>query len=178
MKLYIAGLLALIAAPVSADGYWTYGSWNVSSETTSAGNYLRRTCSARFGGDGEPVVHITVNSDDMGPPYTFPTVYVQEYAPRGYATRLQQGQVVSFEFDNGWDTTAWAYSYFDEEGIPQAYSGLPHPHSQNTLRAMRDSNLMVLAVSGRVFMNVYLDGFTAAYLKAMDECGFTGAGVV
>lgn len=46
MKKYIAGLLACLAAPVSAEGYWTYGAWQVYAETVNAGNYLHLNCTA------------------------------------------------------------------------------------------------------------------------------------
>lgn len=50
--------------------------------------------------------------------------------------------------------------------------------SQWVLRAMRTNGQFDVVVEGNVFMYVYLDGFTASYLKMAEECGSTGVGVV
>jgi hypothetical protein len=43
---------------------------------------------------------------------------------------------------------------------------------------MRVNGQMDVVVEDEVFMYAYLDGFTASYLKAAEECGFDGSGVV
>ena len=67
---------------------------------------------------------------------------------------------------------------FLDEGFAQATFRFDHPDSQWVLRAMRKNSQLDAVVGGHPFVTFFLDGFTASYVKAMDECGFTGAGVV
>ena len=178
MKLRIAGLLALIAAPVTAEGYWTYGSWKVFTETVSAGSYLHLNCTAYTGGDGDPLVRISITSSEVGPPVNYPAVYVQENAPRGYATAMRQGQNVALVVDNHSDFYTLANTFYDNDGILQAYAGVGHPDSRSAMRAMRQGDMMSVYLDGMPFTHVDLNGFTAAYVKAMDECGHSSTGVL
>ncbi|SMP19887.1 hypothetical protein [Shimia sagamensis] len=178
MKPYTAGLLALLASPVTAEGYWTYGAWQVYTETVNAGNYLHENCTAYTGGDGDPLVRISITSSEVGPPANYPALYVQEHAPRGYATAMRQGQKVALVVDNYWDYYTQAHSYYDNEGILQAYAGVGHPDSLYAMRAMRQGDTMSIYVDGAPFIHVDLRGFTAAYVKAMDECGHSSTGVL
>lgn len=178
MKKYIAGLLACLAAPVSAEGYWTYGAWQVYAETVNAGNYLHLNCTAYTGGNGDPLVRISITSTEVGPPANFPTVYIQENAPRGYATAMREGQNVALVVDEYWDYNTRAHSYYDGDGILQAYAGVGHPDSLYAMRAMRQGSNMSVYIDGMPYIHVDLRGFTAAYVKAMDECGHPSMGVL
>lgn len=195
MNLFAAGLLAFTAnttapaqapttsaqppAPTVVDsGYWSYGSWQVVAETIDTGEDLRRTCTAFTGGDGNPTLSVEISNGDAGPPHLFPSVEVRESAFRGYPTVMQDGQALFIRFDDEDSMDAVVTGYFDEDGFAQATFRFDHPDSQWVLRAMRKNGQLDAVVGGQVFATFFLDGFTASYVKAMDECGFTGAGVV
>ncbi|SNR54524.1 hypothetical protein [Puniceibacterium sediminis] len=178
MKLIIGSLFALIAGPAWADGYWEYGSWRVDVQEVDTGEDLRRTCSAVTGGDGSPSVQVSMSNGDAGPPDYFPTVLISEHAPRGHGTVLQDGQAAYIRFDNEESMDGAVSGFFDEEGFANAEIAFDHPLSQWVLRAMRLNGQFDVVVEGNVFMYVYLDGFTASYLKMAEECGFSGAGVI
>lgn len=172
------GLLALMAGPASADGFWEYDSWRVIMQEVDTGEDLRRTCTAFTGGDGAPSVSISLSNGDVGPPYFFPTVLIHERAPRGYQTVLQDGQAVYIRFDDEDSMDGVVMGYVDEQGFANAQIAFDHPLSQWVLRAMRVNGQFDVVVGGAVFMYAYMDGFTAAYLKMAEQCGFDGAGVV
>lgn len=195
MKLFAVGLLAFTAntsppaqapsnstpppaPPPIESGFWEYGSWRVFAETIDTGEDLRRTCTALTGGDGEPSLSIEISNGDGGPPDFFPSVSISEHAIRGYPTVMQDGQAVYIRFDDEDSMDAVVTGYFDEEGFAHAFFRFDHPDSQWVLRAMRKNHQLDAVVGGHVFYSFFLDGFTAAYVKAMDECGFSGAGVV
>ena len=185
MKFITVGLLAFmtITATASAStsidsGYWEYGSWRVVAETIDTGEDLRRTCTALTGGDGEPTLRVEISNGDAGPPHFFPGVEVSENAVRGYPTVMQDGQPVYVRFDDEDSMDNVAYGYFDQDGFAHAFFRFDHPDSQWVLRAMRKNHQLDAVVGGHVFKSFFLDGFTAAYVKAMDECGFSGAGIV
>ncbi|MBO9479525.1 hypothetical protein J7382_18420 [Shimia sp. R11_0] len=178
MRFSTAAALALIAAPAYANGHWTFDAWQVYTETVSAGNYLHLSCTAYSGGNGDPLVRISITNSEVGPPANYPTVYVQENAPRGYATNMQQGHTVALVIDDRRDFYAHAYNYYDNDGILQAYAGISDPDSLATMRAMRTGQMMSVYLDGVPYTHVNLSGFTAAYVKAMDACGHSGSGVV
>jgi len=178
LRLIICGLIALMAGPTWADEFWEYGSWYVIVQEIDTGEDLRRSCSAVTGGDGEPSVAISISNGDVGPPDFFPTVIVREHAPRGYQTVLQDGQAAYIRFDNEDVMDGVVAGYFDKEGFAHAEIAFDHPLSQWVLQAMHMNGQFDVVVDGKVFMYAYMDGFTAAYLKMAEECGFDGAGVV
>ncbi|PRY26390.1 hypothetical protein CLV78_101485 [Aliiruegeria haliotis] len=178
MRLIVAGLLAVLAGPVMADGFWEYGSWRVIVEDVDTGEDLRRTCTAATGGDGEPSVSVSVSNGDAGPPEVFPSVLIREHAPRHHQTGLQDGQEAYIRFDNEEVMDGVVVGYFDDQGFANAEIAFDHPLSQWVLRAMRANGQFDVVLGNNVFMYVYLDGFTASYLKMAEECGFDGAGVV
>lgn len=177
-KLIIAGAFALLAGPVAAQNFWEYGSWRVWVDEVDTGEDLRRTCTALTGGDGLPSASVAFYNGDAGPPIFFPSVVVSESAPRGYDTVLLDGQDVYVWFDDEQTMDSTVYAYRDEEGFALAEIPFDHPLSQWVLQSMRANGQMDVMVEGKVFMTAYLDGFTAAYLKAAEQCGFDGAGVV
>lgn len=178
MRLIIGGLLALVAGSAWADGYWEYGSWRVTVQEVDTGEDLRRTCSAVTGGDGEPSAVISMSNGDAGPPDYFPTVMIREHAVRHHQTVLKDGQPVYIRFDDEDVMDSVVVGFVDSEGFANAEIAFDHPHSQWVLRAMRKNGQFDVVVDGKVFMYVFLDGFTASYLKMAEECGFTGAGII
>lgn len=178
MRRLIIGLLAMMAGPVWADGFWEYGSWRVSVQEVDTGEDLRRSCVAVTGGDGAPSAAISMNNGDAGPPDYFPSVVVSEHAPRGNSTVLKDGQAAYIRFDDEDVMDGAVFGYIDDAGFANAQIAFDHPLSQWVLRAMRKNGQFDVVVEGKVFMYVYLDGFTASYLKMAEECGFSGAGVI
>ena len=178
MRLIIFCLLALSAGSAWADGYWEYGSWRVTVQEMDTGEDLRRTCSAATGGDGAPSAVISVSNGDAGPPDYFPVLLIREQAVRHHQTVLQDGQPVYIRFDDEDVMDGVVAGFVDDEGFANAEIAFDHPQSQWVLRAMRKNGQFDVVVNGEVFMYVFLDGFTAAYLKMAEECGFTGAGVI
>jgi len=75
-------------------------------------------------------------------------------------------------------STASLTAGFDEEGFARAEA---RPRSQDALDMLRwmkaghslDIRLLHPYQEGRQVMEASLDGFTAAYGKMMDECGFS-----
>lgn len=176
--LIIAGFLALLAGPLAAQSFWEYGSWRVWVEDVDTGEDIRRNCTALTGGDGMPSASVQFSNGDAGPPLFFPSVIVTESALRGYDTVLQDGQDVYIWFDDEQTMDSTVYAFRDDEGFARAEIAFDDPLSQWVLQSMRANGQMDVMVAGKVFMTAYLDGFTAAYLKAAEECGFDGAGVV
>lgn len=171
-------LIFLCASPGFAQGFWEYGSWRVVIDEVDTGEDLRRTCYALTGGDGQPTVAFSFSNGDAGPPWFFPSVIVYESAPRGFDTVLQDGQSAYIRFDDEQVMDGTVYAYLDEDGFARAEISFDHPLSQWVLQSMRVNGQMDVVVAGDVFMYAYLDGFTASYLKAAEECGFDGSGVV
>ncbi len=178
MRYVIVALFLMFTAPAAAQGFWEYGSWRVWVEQIDTSQDLRRTCIASTGGDGLPSVAVTFSNGDAGPPDYFPSVVIHDYAPRGYDTVLQDGQPVYVRFDDEQVMDSTVHANIDEEGFARATISFDDPVSQWVLQSMRVNGQMDVVVDGQVFMYVYLDGFTASYLKAAEECGFDGAGVV
>ncbi|CUH52564.1 hypothetical protein [Shimia marina] len=177
------GLVAFTAnagpsTPQPQTDFWEYGSWRVVAETIDTGEDLRRTCTALTGGDGTPTLSVEISNGDGGPPHTFPSVEVRESAIRGYPTRMQDGQPLYIRFDDEDSMDATVHGYLDEDGFAQAYFRFDHPDSQWVLLAMRRNHQLDAVVAHQPYATFFLDGFTAAYVKAMEQCGFSGAGVV
>ncbi len=179
MKLpLMAALAGLLALPAAADGYWEYRDWRAFSETIDTGEDLRRTCTAVTGGDGLPSLRLTISNGDGGPPDHYPEPMLYENAPRGHGTQVQNGLAVAFVFDRQAAFYGIANGWFDEEGFAHAEAG---PRWQDALRMLRwmkagqalEIRLLHPYQEGAVVMNASLSGFTAAYGKMMDECGFS-----
>ncbi len=167
-----------MVSPATAQGFWEYGSWRVLVQEIDTGEDLRRTCTAITGGDGLPSVTVAFSNGDAGPPDFFPTVTVHEYASRGYDTVLQGGQSAYIRFDDEQVMDSVVTTYVTEDVFANAEIAFDHPISQWVLQSMRTNGQMDVVVEGKVFIYTYLDGFTASYLKAAEQCGFDGTGVV
>jgi len=177
MKLFYAAVSAIaIATGAFAEGYWEFGSWRVEVIADDVGEDLLMYCIASSGGDGEPSIFVEFMDHDVGPPDAYPSVVITESAPRGFPTQMQDGMAGYVIFDTYERADATPFAYFDEYGF--AVARVRYDDSQWMLQRMQASGRMDLVVAGRPVMAAQLDGFTAAYLKAAEECGFTGVGVV
>lgn len=179
MKRPLTAVLAgFLAMPAAADGYWEYRDWRVFTETVDTGEDLRTTCTALTGGDGLPSLRLSVSNGDAGPPDAYPEPALFESAPRGHSTLMQDGMAVAFVFDRQAAFYGIADGWFDDEGFAQAEARPRWQDALNMLRWMKagqslDIRLMHPYQEGRQVMEASLSGFTAAYGKMMDECGFS-----
>lgn len=163
------------AFPVAAIGgdYWNYKDWHVSVNRIDTGEDLRITCYAHTGGDGDPVWALEVSNGDAGPPDFFPAPRIIEIAPSHHQTAMQDQQAVRFQFDTGSSIQGEASAYINDEGFFQA-EGAPLPNSVlSMLMSMRRSDSVEAHIGPNVIATASLAGFTAAYGKMMDECGFS-----
>ncbi|MFY0309730.1 hypothetical protein ACFMBG_07510 [Leisingera sp. D0M16] len=175
MRLISGFCLAVAAASPAWAEYWNYKDWHVTVEAhvTEQDSYL--TCRAWTGGDGDPVLALDVFSGDAGPPAFYPMAQVQEYAPRHYPTLMQQGGTVDFifDFDRTFSIAAGINSWINEEGLAEAESVLRFQDHLVMLQAMKQGSWVEIWAGNDMFYEASLSGFTAAYGKMMDECGFS-----
>lgn len=174
----VLALATMTGAAQAQDWYFEYGSWNVHVEEIDTGEDLRLTCRAFTGGDGYPSVSVWFSNGDAGPPDYFPSVVVEESAVRHQRTVAQDGDPVYVRFDDNDVMDSVVSGYTDEQGFQHASIPFYHPQSQWVLQAMRRNGQMDVVVNHKVLTMAFLDGFTAAYLKAAESCGFDGRGVV
>ena len=175
---FIIACLLLFTNPASAQGFGEFGSWRVIVDEFDTGQDVRRDCKMLTGGDGEPSVHVSMYSGDVGPPDYYPTVRVTEPTYRGYPTLLQDDQKLYAWFDSEETFNAKASKYINKTGSPVTEIVFADHQSLAMLQTMRLNDQMDIVVNGQVFMTAFLDGFTASYLKMAGECGFSGVGVV
>ncbi len=169
-------LATLAALPATAQS-WEYGAWRVYAATQDTTEHSSRSCTAITGGDGLPSLSLSVMNLDAGPPDDYPEPTLHESAARGYSTQLQNGQAVGFVFDGQAAFYGIADGYLGADGFAQA---VVSPRWQDTINMLlwmkAGQNIDIRTVqpygAGEQVMQVSLSGFTAAYGKMMDECGF------
>lgn len=174
-------MIAILCIPITAQaagGYWEFGAWRVIVDEIDTGEDLRRSCSAVTGGDGNMSASLQISNGDAGPPNYFPELIINDHAIRHHTTVLKQGAPVYVWFDDE-DTYDGAITqYVDPEGFQHAELRFPQDISQWVLLAMKRNGQMDVVMNGHATHSFFLNGFSASYLKMMDECGFTGAGVL
>lgn len=176
-SLAVAATIALLAGPALAqDAYWSYGDWQIRKQTVDTGEDLRTTCTAWTGGDGDPTLEVIQSDGDAGPPIAYPSVMVRESAPRHYRPLMRTDDAITFQFDDGTRAVTNAYNEIDEEGI--SVSTALVPDSLPVLRAMRRANALEIRRGSDVVLSASLRGFTAAYGKMAEACGFSTGGVI
>ena len=171
-----AGLFSLPAT--ASSEYFTYKDWTVLIEKLDTGEDLRTTCQMWTGGDGDPTVQIEVSDGDVLPPDVYPGVSVMERAFRGQATVLDDGDMLNFVFDDGDSAQASVTAGFDADGYAYAQSQFAESDKQRVLQAMRANGIIEIIGPGGPFYTASLSGFTAAYLKLAEQCGFSPQGVI
>ena len=176
---FVFAIIALFPGVAQADfDYWDYNDWRVTVKTFKAGEDLRVNCTASTGGDGVPSLRIDVSNGDALPPHNYPVPTLHEFAPRGYDTVMQDGQRVLFEFDPGNLTEGYVTAGFDNHGIKQASARAGEGDSLWLLQTMRQADQLWITLDGEVVYGASLAGFTAAYGKIAEQCGFSTAGVI
>lgn len=162
----------------AAEQYWDYGDWTVFVQSYDTGQDFRVVCTASTGGDGDPTLAVSLSNGDAAPPYYYPEPTVHEYAPRGYGTVMQDGARVLFEFDVDWRTEAFVTAGFDEQGFANAVARAHSADSLGLLQTMRHAGTLWVTLDGAVVYAASLAGFTAAYGKMAEQCGFPTTGVI
>jgi hypothetical protein len=173
--------LLLSAATVqtaSAQDFWSFKDWNVSVELVPSEEDDYQQCIIFTGGDGLPVVSAEFFSGDAGPPYSYPEVQVEERAIRGYATVMANGDPISFTFDDGSVIRGAAESIFDEDGFAVATGRVGQQDNLLALQTMRSNAEVTVSGPGYEVITASLSGFSAAYLKMAEVCGFSTEGVL
>ena len=182
--LLMAGLVAFQAGAATAaqTQYWDYADWTVAVRSVDTGQDLRITCTAWTGGDGDPRLVVEVSTGDALPPDHYPQPVLHETAPRGHRTMLTDGAWVMFEVDElveadlYWQAQGEAQAWY-EDGIPTAVAR-PFGEARDLLAVMRRSGRLWVTLDGEVVYAASLSGFTAAYGKMAEQCGFPTVGVI
>lgn len=185
ITMFLAGLLAMYAPSVAAPGtqVWDYKDWTVAVEAVDTGEDLRITCRAWTGGDGQPRLVIEVSNGDALPPHHYPLPHLYESAPRGHRTMLFDGAWVMFEVDVlvepdlPWRAEGEAQAWYDDDGILQAVAR-PFGDGLDLLAVMREAGTLWVTLDSEVVYAASLSGFTAAYGKMAEQCGFPTVGVI
>ncbi|SDT95501.1 hypothetical protein [Stappia sp. ES.058] len=174
-----AFVASLVSLPAQASSeYFTYKDWTVLIEQLDTGEDLRTTCKMWTGGDGDPTVEIALSDGDALPPTIYPGVSLMERAYRGQATVLNDGDQVNFVFDDGDSVTAGVQAGFDPDGYAFARTQFAEVDKQRALQAMRANGIIDIVGPEGTFYTASLNGFTAAYIKLAEQCGFTTQGVI
>ena len=158
--------------------YWDYRDWSVAVESYDTGEDWRVNCTAWTGGDGMPTLRIEVSNGDVLPPYSYPAPTLHETAPRGYDTMMHDGDRVLFEFDLDTVTEGFVTAGYDDDGILNATVQAHEADSLWLLQTMRHGDTLWVTLDGEVVYGASLSGFTAAYGKIAEQCGFPTKGVI
>lgn len=178
MRLFLTILAACSAAVFASSAgaqtsYWDFQDWRVAIERFDTGEDNRVNCTAWTGGDGEPAFRIEISNGDVRPPDFYPAAELHENAPRGYQTVLQNRQKVVFEFDTYRTNNGSVFANRDDEGFAHAVARTRQHDNLAMLRTMRHAGTMWAVVEGDVVFAASLRGFTDAYGKIAEQCGFS-----
>ncbi|MBT2129978.1 hypothetical protein [Aliiroseovarius lamellibrachiae] len=167
-----------VGAAQAETEYWDYKDWHVAAESIDTGEDLRVSCTAWTGGDGMPSLRLEQSNGDAGPPSYYPQPYMHETAARHYPTFLQDGQRVMFEFDADWRTEGFVQAGFTEEGLAYADARAHQGDSLGLLQTMRRAGTLWVTLDGEIAGEFSMSGFTAAYGKMAEQCGFSTQDVI
>lgn len=179
----VASLAALAAFLPAGRGnadvqYWDYQDWHVTVETIDGEEDFMIDCVAQTGGDGDPALTVSLFNLDAGPPTNFPAPTLNERAVRGSPTVMQDGQRVVFQTDANWQTEGYVAAGRDEDGFAWAAAMPVESANLTLLQSMRQGRTMWIVVEGEVIYAASMNGFTAAYAKISEQCGFPTTGVI
>jgi hypothetical protein len=160
------------------EKYFDYKDWTVIIDSFDTGEDLRTECTIRTGGDGMPSLSATISNGDVLPPDYYPDLSLNETAPRGTTTLMQDGDPITFAFDDGTKIAATTAGWIDDDGIATARTQFLKPVQLQALQAMRHSSSVTISgPKGEIYI-ASASGFTAAYGKMAEQCGFTTEGVI
>lgn len=159
--------------------YFDYRDWSVTIDAfVTEDGETRTVCSARTGGDGDPTLSIEISDGDAGPPDAYPFVAFVERAPRGYNTMMQDGDRITFLFDDGDSYAGAAFQTADIDGFPYVSASPDYDSQLFVLQGMRRAGQLEIIRANEVVYAASMNGFSAAYLKVVDACGFSGVNVI
>ncbi|MDQ0315142.1 hypothetical protein [Amorphus orientalis] len=168
-----------LAAPAAAEETWTtYKDWTIAVDTVDTGEDVRVTCHIWTGSDGNPVVGTELSNGDVLPPDLYPQVTLTEHALRHQPTVLQDGDPVTFTFDTGETFSGSVNGGLDPDGYAIATTQLPMDDWLPVLQTMRKASTMAVTGPTGPIYTASLSGFTAAYGKMAEQCGFPTTGVI
>lgn len=177
LRYAVAAILGLFVASDSlAEGFWSYKDWIATAGP--GGNGPSITCMARGGQEGWPYIQVDTSNADSRPPDVYPRVFYSEIGMRGIAPEMTNGAPIRFVLDTGQSFTAYASIGVDAYAIPSAVAVLDHADRQPMLKAMRQGSHVDVMEDGKRLMRISLSGFTAAYGKIAEQCGFPTVGVI
>jgi hypothetical protein len=91
---------------------------------------------------------------------------------------MQDGDPITFAFDDGTKIAATTAGWIDDDGIATARTQFLKPVQLQALQAMRHSSSVTISgPKGEIYI-ASASGFTAAYGKMAEQCGFTTEGVI
>ncbi|WP_118133528.1 hypothetical protein [Oceanicella sp. SM1341] len=174
--LLLPGLLALAGAAPAAErrelAYWEHGSWRVAM-IEQVGVDIRQ-CEVFTGGDGNGSLRITVGEGGSDAALTWLPVWF-----RGMEQPITLDDEMVLLLDGQESPLSGAMEVFegpDEYGEPSVDASLGSADVPEAVRALRAGNVLVAGARRegalRVIDTWLLDGFTAAWLKASEWCGF------
>ncbi|QJF52753.1 hypothetical protein [Roseobacter ponti] len=177
MRLFILILCICLPGWAASEEHWVFGDWRVHVRDAS-GDHI---CTASTGGGGASWMFLRTRSGDTGPPWRYPVPVFGEYAGSGGALRIRAGDRVVFDF--GRDGEARVRLKTGEqrgagpfaEARPEAFDVpwmLGSMRAGDTLRVYRSAGG---AVRREHLFTASLNGFTAAYEKMLEACGYRPA---
>lgn len=166
------------AAAEPRHAYYEHRDWTTYVETRASPEGLRVNCAIHTGGAGAPALYAAYSDQDAGPPRAFPFVALRESAPRGYRTRMRDGDPALFVFDDGVAIPGVVRAGVNDAGESFAEAQIEAAQFQGALKGMRRARSLLVIAAGQVVARASLNGFTAAYGEMAKHCGFTTAGVL
>jgi hypothetical protein len=184
-RIAIAGVCGLLAcAPAFAQDH-SFGDWRAfvdtvdtvdtddiddTDDTGDTDEDLRTTCRIATGGDGMPVLSLTISNGDVGPPDAYPGVMFSETVPRGHDTGMKNGVTVSFTTCSGQIFSGVASRWINDGGSAQAEVAIDYAQTQWAIKAMQEGG----SFEGP-YGDISLQGFAKAYAAMLAGCGFAAA---
>ncbi len=166
------------AAAEPRHAYYEHRDWTTYVETRATAQGLRVNCAIHTGGAGAPALYAAHSDRDAGPPHAYPFVALRESAPRGYRTRMRDGDPALFVFDDGVSVEGVVRAGVNESGEAFAEAQIAAGEVQGVLKGMRRARSLLVIAAGQVVARASLNGFSAAYGEMARQCGFTTAGVL
>ncbi|WP_156453203.1 hypothetical protein [Polycladidibacter stylochi] len=162
---------------------FSFHDWTVYIDEVDTGEDVRLTCNAftrAIGrrGRGQPTVTLSISNGDVGPPHVYPHIYYEDFTHNGRRPVISVEKPTRFVFDNGIIIPALGHGFTDEYNIKRATATAAPELLQPLLRAMRRNKTMSIYGGDQLSIKISLRGFTAAYIKLMDVCGFSSYGVI
>ncbi|WP_068312335.1 hypothetical protein [Polycladidibacter hongkongensis] len=151
------------------DGYTSYSfqyrRWRVALLDEDTGEDIRRTCTAWTGKKGEPRLSISMSNGDVGPPHVYPQLKV---SGNKILRKAQQGASYTLKIDANMPFLAVGNKENPAVTLPSNT-----PQTSGILAQMQAGYNLKVYADGTLMRRFSLLGFTKAYNKVMQGCGFS-----